>query len=142
MQDMKQTDIRRCLNGLLFYVYIDSLFTRISSLKVGYSLGITRSNINAYADDIVLIAPSTKSLEILVNEALSKAIRKELIFNHDKTKTMVFISFRRRSFVSAMKVYHISNNQIKGVSSIRYLGFLLTGSSSDSDTINYVKCKF
>ena len=72
------------LSGLFFNIYIDSLLEKISSLNVGCSLGIIRSNVIAYADDLVLIAPSKNALQILVNEALSEANKLDLDFNQDQ----------------------------------------------------------
>ena len=45
------------LSGLLFCIYINSMLNKESKLKIGCKLGLHASNIIAYADDIVLLAP-------------------------------------------------------------------------------------
>ena len=73
------------LSGHLFNIYIDSLLERISDMKVGCKLSIIQSNIVAYADDIVLLAPSAHSLKLLLDEACQEASQLNLEFNMDKT---------------------------------------------------------
>ena len=57
------------LSGILFCIYIDSLIDKISQMKVGCKLELVRSNFIAYADDIVLSAPSRDALKLLLLEA-------------------------------------------------------------------------
>ena len=56
------------LSGLLFSVYINGMIDDIANMKEGCRVGIHSSNIIAYADDIVLMAPSLKSLQVLLNK--------------------------------------------------------------------------
>ena len=80
------------LSGLFFGLYIDSLLNKIKTSKYGCKLGILKSNILAYADDIVLIAPSASSLQILINETIEEASNLELTINRLKSKSMVISS--------------------------------------------------
>ena len=45
------------LSPLLFSIYIDDMLNKISESKVGCRLGIQVSNVIAYADDLVIMAP-------------------------------------------------------------------------------------
>ena len=85
------------LSGLLFNVYIDSLLNRISKMNVGCKLGIFNGNIIAYADDIVLLAPSANALRLLLNEINTGASELELSFNYEKSKIIVFRSNSRKN---------------------------------------------
>ena len=50
------------LSGLLFSIYIDNLISKVSESALGCMLGISKSNVIAYADDIVIFAPSRPAL--------------------------------------------------------------------------------
>ena len=55
------------------------------------------SNIIAYADDIVLLAPSATGLQLLIDIAFNEAHGLELKFNVLKSKCMVFSSFGNKT---------------------------------------------
>ena len=78
------------LSSLFFNIYIDSLIEHISKLNVGCRLGIFSSNIIAYADDIVLLAPSSSSLQLLIDEAMKYGLNLDLRMNIKKTKILIF----------------------------------------------------
>ena len=54
------------LSGLFFSIYINDLIDKISSMDVGCKMDIVRANIVAYADDVVLLAPSARALQLLL----------------------------------------------------------------------------
>ena len=130
------------LSGLLFNIYIDALISKISKLDIGCNLGLLRSNIVAYADDIVLIAPSAKALQFLMNVAAVEISKLQLNFNLDKTKTMVFRSSSNRSNALMLESHHINGHPVECVTSIRYLGYILTFDLNNTDDMNRVKSKF
>ena len=74
------------LSGLLFSAYIDSLLCRVTKLNIGCKLGLVMSNVIAYADDIVLLAPSLSALSILINEANLEVSNLSLAFNFFEDK--------------------------------------------------------
>ena len=78
------------LSGFLFNIYINSLLDEMTQLNVGCKLGLLQSNIIAYADDIVLLAPSSASLQILLDAAVLKLKKLDLVINEVKSKVMVF----------------------------------------------------
>ena len=112
------------LSGLLFNVYINSLIEKISSLKQGCKIGIHSSNIIAYADDIVLLAPSKKALQMLLEEAVKESHDMDLEFNSNKSKYMVFRY--QASKKSCNCSLEIGNSVLEQVNSFKYLGFILT----------------
>ena len=78
------------LSPFFFKLYIHDLIERISRCKVGCRLGLFSSNIIAYADDIVLLAPSINALQHLAN-LISEEINKiSLKFNSSKSSCMRF----------------------------------------------------
>ena len=130
------------LSGLLFNVYIDSLISNVSKLKVGCRLGLIRSNIIAYADDIVLLAPSMDSLKVLVDTAYLEATRLHLEFNFDKTKLMKFHSCSERTVIHLPNPIDVNNNLIYPVTSYKYLGYFVSDNLNYSDDTTRVKRKF
>ena len=78
------------LSAFLFYVYIDDILTSISQLGVGCKLGINVMNVQAYADDIVLMAPSASGLQKILNRAGNLIADCDLVVNIKKTEVMVF----------------------------------------------------
>ena len=130
------------LSSLLFSIYIDSLLEKISGLKVGCRLGILSSNIIAYADDIVLLAPSVGSLLMLIDVANNEALLLELQFNSKKTKCMIFHSNMKTSKVDNVSPFKVDDHVIGYVSSFRYLEYVLSSNMSFNEDVNRLGSKF
>ena len=109
-------------------------------MKVGCKLGLLNSNIVAYADDLVLLAPSAKSLQLLIDVASSTAKELGLVFNKTKTKCMIF----RPPSVRYTPVcpFVIDDQSIEFVNSFRYLGFIIQNNMSNSEDIIATRNKF
>ena len=59
------------LSAYLFSFYIDKVLEKISSVGTGCFLGINKINILAYADDLVLLSPTSIGLQVLLNKIKS-----------------------------------------------------------------------
>ena len=127
------------LSGLFFSLYIDCLLSNISNMKLGCSFGILRSNIIAYADDMVLLAPSADCLRILINAVYEEAFEVNLQFNLNKTKCMVFCS---RMNTQTKPHFQIDKYNIEVVKSFKYLGYIITDNLNDKEDIDRVRNKF
>ena len=130
------------LSGLLFGIYIDALIDRISAMNVGCKLGIVSSNIIAYADDLVLLAPSTKALQMLIDGALDGARSLDLEFNDKKTKCMVFRSSNSCCKRAVVTPFNMDGKPIEFVTSFKYLGFVVTSNLNNKEDIDRVRGKF
>ena len=128
------------ISGLLFGVYIDSLLVRIQKSKYGCKLGILKSNVVAYADDLVLLAPSSASLQILINEAVDEVHKLKLKFNKSKSKWMIFHASKSSSYL--MKDKEIDGETIEKLNEFKYLGFMLRSDLSNVDDIQRAVRKF
>ena len=109
-------------------------------MNCGCKLGIQNANIIVYADDIVLLAPSRRALQILINEAIEESSKLELAVNHLKSKYMVF-----RSKVSGPASYgpiFINDVLIERVETFKYLGFILNEKLNNIEDICRVRNKF
>ena len=128
------------LSGLLFNIYIDSLLSNISQMKQGCKLGIHDASVIAYADDIVLLAPSLGSLQELLNTAVEEASLLDLEFNWKKSKYMVFRHKRVNCRTNCS--LRIGNNILEQVITFKYLGFILSDRFSNIDDVTRVRNKF
>ena len=68
----------------------------IADTGIGCAINNKLINILAYADDIVLIAPSWRALQILINVLQSNAKEINMTFNTDKSVAMIFAPKDRR----------------------------------------------
>ena len=128
------------LSGLLFSIYINDMVNGVSNMKEGCRIGIHSSNIIAYADDIVLLAPSRKGLQILVDKAFEESQYLNLNFNGNKSKYMIF-RYSRAKVISSSNIY-IGNSKLEKVEMIKYLGFNINEFLSNYDDICRARNKF
>ena len=82
------------LSPLFFNLYMDRLSVRLSKTKVGCALGKIMVNHPAYADDLVIVSPSTKGLQKLLNICSEYGEEHDIMFNHTKNGMFVFSSQR------------------------------------------------
>ena len=111
------------LSGLLFNIYIDTMLDKISNAKVGCELGSIKSNVIAYADDIVLLAPSPTSLQMLIDIADNEAKILQLNFNTSKSKCMIFKHPKGKAIVK--RSFIIGGSTMETVKSFKYLGYII-----------------
>ena len=78
------------LSAHLFVFYFDNILNEIASMPYGCRLGLAKVNVLAYADDVVLLAPSMTALQNLVDKFVDLALLYELKINVQKTCFMIF----------------------------------------------------
>ena len=76
----------------LFNVYVDELSVRLNGAEIGCSVGRVNVNHAMYADDLALIAPSTKGLQRLIDICVDYGSQHDVIFNAKKSAVMNFCS--------------------------------------------------
>ena len=130
------------LSGLFFGIYIDEMLSKISRKKIGCKLGLISSNIIAYADDMVLLAPSAESLQALINELHKDALDIDLKFNIKKTKCMIFRSQKGARKIEDVRLFQVDGSPVEFVNSFKYLGYIVTCNLSDTEDIKRVRSKF
>ena len=130
------------MSGLLFNVYIDYLLNRISDMNVGCKIGVVNVNVIAYADDIVLLAPSANALRLLINAANECASELMLSFNYDKTKVMIFYHCSFKTHYNFENGFIVNAHTIEVVKSIKYLGYVISDNLEYIEDLNRVKNKF
>ena len=124
------------LSPWLFARYIRDLLTEVVVSNVGCNVGGTFINILAYADDIVLIAPSWQGLQHLLNivEQHSKAI--DMSLNAQKSVCMVFPPRDKSKVVSSsFKPLCVGTQLLQYVPTFKYLGHMIMNNNSDDADI-------
>lgn len=78
------------LSPILFCVYVDELLLRLQASKLGCHIGITFVGALAYADDIVLIAPTRFALRKLLGICSEYSKEYHVSFNPNKSMLLYF----------------------------------------------------
>jgi hypothetical protein len=68
------------------------LTTRLQKLGIGCHIGNIFCGAFGYADDVILLAPTRKTLRLLLDECVSFATEYSLLFNARKSKYLIFNS--------------------------------------------------
>ena len=70
---------------MLFCVYMDGLLNRLAKCHVGCYIVLNFLGVLAYADDIVLLAPTPSAVRELLNICDNYAREYSLVFNRKKS---------------------------------------------------------
>ena len=113
----------------LFKVYIDDLSVILNSLKIGCSVSDILINHLMYADDLVLICPSSAGLQKLLNVCQQFGLDNDIKFNSKKSAILTFLPESKKKFL--IPPFTLNNENIPIVESFRYLGHILSNDNSD-----------
>jgi len=127
------------ISPVLFCIYIDDLLIKLSCSGVGCYIGLSFVGALAYADDIVLIAPTPSAMRKLLTICDDYAKEFDIIFNADKSKFIVVAARKRRHLYNDMCAYRffIGGNIVSNVDQYAHLGHIIVSSFSDRDDITY-----
>ena len=78
------------LSPHLFNIYIDELLTRLANIGVGCHIGNRYFGSVAYADDIVLLCPTVRSMTIMLDTCDTFSKEYNITFNANKSKLLIF----------------------------------------------------
>ena len=78
------------LSPYLFNFFINEMLTQCADLKVGAMIAGINFSIIAYCDDIVLLSPSEKQAQMLVNVCEEYAETWKIDFNASKSASITF----------------------------------------------------
>ena len=130
------------LSPLLFTVYIDDMIKAVSESQFGCTFNNTMFNCIAFADDIVIFAPTCFGLRKLLNICVKYANGIDMKFNTTKTKCMHFLPKNDRRLRMSEPSVYIGNHELEYVTEFKYLGHILSSLASDSVQIDNVRRKF
>ena len=112
------------------------LISAMSACGIGRNVGGHLINILAYADDIVLIAPSWKALQKLLNILHEQTGVIDMVCNVDKTVCMMFAPTKRRDMVIATNFHAFQlGSSFESVQQFKYLGHIISCNRRDDKDI-------
>ena len=117
----------------LFNLYSEQILRHIEDIK-GVSVGGYNFNNLRYADDIVLISDSMQNLQDMLNVVVQQSDMMGLSVNMKKTECMVI---SKKDSIPTCSIT-IGHDNIKQVTSFRYLGTLI---KSDGKCDDEIKCR-
>ena len=124
------------LSPLLFCVYFDVLIDRLTQSGYGCYIGLVFLAVLAYADDIVLLAPTATAMRHLLAICDIFAADFDVMFNATKSKC-IFFDCSRRHLCCPLPSFYIGNNEIEYVDSWPHLGHILSKNGKhDNDDIS------
>ena len=125
------------ISPLLFCIYIDDLLIKLSLSGVGCFIGFNFVGALAYADDIVLIAPSPSAMRTLLSICDIYAKEYDIVFNAKKSKFLAVVGSKRRSLFKATCncVFYIGGDPIENVDSFQHLGHIITSGLGDEEDV-------
>ena len=128
------------LSPYLFNIYVNELIDNISSMSIGCNLGYLKSNIIAYADDVVLLSPSLSGLQNLINAFDNNINIINLHINSNKSVCMKFSKTMAPLIVNSQ--VFCGDSLLKFVDEIKYLGFIITSNLCNQKDIIFNRNKF
>lgn len=124
------------LSPYLFARYIRDLIYEIFSSNIGCNLGGVFYNILAYADDIVLLAPSWAGLQHLLTLLSKGADLIDMSCNTGKTVCMIFKPVCKTKLIACdFPPFRINNTELKFVAEFKHLGHIINNDFNDNDDI-------
>jgi hypothetical protein len=126
------------LSPSLFSVYVDNLLCKMKASHLGCHIGDVCCGIIGYADDILLLAPTVKSLESMIRVCEEYASDYDIKFNGNKSQLMIFGDCKHDINI------FVNHEKLEVVSEMKYLGHIITNSIHDpmiSNVMNDFVCK-
>ena len=124
------------ISPVLFCVYVDGLLKLLSDAKVGCYIGHVFVGALAYADDIVLLAPTARAMRKLLSLCDEFASAFNLLFNVKKWKCLYIRPKEDNKSNCCLKpMFYIGGNAIEFVRQWPHLGILINDIWDDKDDI-------
>jgi len=129
------------LSPYLFCRYISELLAELSCSGIGCNIGGMLVNVLAYADDLVLLAPSWRALQQLL-DILQKHINTiDLTCNVKKSVCMIFRPRHSSEVVSScFPCFRLGCKILQFVTEFKYLGHVINNSLTDDDDVRREIC--
>ena len=124
------------VSPVLFCLYIDGLLQSLADLGVGCTIGEVFVGVLAYADDIVLLAPTPNAMRMMLDTCDSYAKEFNIVLNANKSKCL-FSSCKRRSKqdIGPNPLFEINGRTIEYVNEWPHLGHIISSNLNDEADI-------
>jgi len=124
------------LSPFLFTRYIRELLQAIIDTRIGCNIGGVMMNVLAYADDIVLLAPSWIALQSLLDILDFNIKQIDIACNTNKTVCMIFKPICRHNVVcDKFPVFMLSGQCLQFTTEFKYLGHIVNNDCTDDNDI-------
>jgi len=134
------------MSPIIFSVYIDGLLVRLIKARVGCHIGSYYVVVLAYADDIVLLAPSLAAICRTLQTCDEYANEHSIVSNGRKSKCLISEPRKLSQFVRTlhrdMRQFVICGKEIEFVYSFVHLGHVIRSDMDDNDDIENQRCNF
>ena len=116
---IKQGEIR----SQLFNIYVDVLSQQLNEVIVGYCMNGKVINHLYYADDLVLLSPSSHGMQKLLSKCETYASEYGMKVNENKSVVLNFKGYRFKAKPSA--TLYLNGSIMKTETSYKYLGHII-----------------
>ena len=124
------------ISPVLFCLYVDGLLILLSDAKVSCYIGHVFGGTLAYADDIVLLAPTAMVIRKLLSFCDEFARGLNVLFNAKKSKCLYIRNKEDNRYNCCLKpMFNIGGNAIEFVQQWPHLGKLINDILDDKDDI-------
>ena len=133
------------ISPILFCVYLDTLLIELRKAGVGCFIGDWFVAALAYADDVILLAPTARAMRTMLDICDRFAVEFNVKFNGNKSKCITFPGRKRwcaRPSQQLTSSFVIGGNPIENVSTWSHLGHILSTNLSDDDDILFRRNSF
>jgi hypothetical protein len=123
------------ISPILFCVYFDVLLCQLCSQDIGCHIGSLFVGTLAYADDLVLIAPSAHAMRLMLKVCDDYATQYSVIFNASKSKCLHCLPPGTSERSPLPQPFYIGSRAIEFVDKWPHLGHTLTNKNDDAEDI-------
>jgi hypothetical protein len=124
------------ISPVLFCLYFDNVLAKLKSSQVSCYIANLYVGGLAYADDLVLLAPTAASMRRMLAICDDFARDFHVSFNAAKSKSMMFSPISANSRFSAPSpMFYIGNQVIENINQWLHLGHMLTNDLDDTADI-------
>ena len=116
---------------------MDNLSAQLRACNTGCMVGDTLVNHLMYADDLVVLSPSSAGLQQLLDICSVYGLQHDIIFN--ASKSAVLICRTKEDKRLNFPLFKLSDNYLEVWKSIKYLGHFISDQMTDDDDI-YRQC--
>ena len=111
-----------CLSPFLFSLYINDLEQHLNVPDAGVSMGFIKLLLLLYADDVVIFAESSETLQVEIDKLYEYCEKWKLRLNTEKSKIIVF----RKGNRPPTQQWKFGDNVLQTATAISYLGITLS----------------
>ena len=120
------------LSTVLFNIYMDTLLYKLKDLGNGCHIGHKFYGALAYADDLVLLSPSVKALQEMINLCEIFGTEYSLQFTERKTECIRF-----GENIKANPPIYMSGSKLQWKTQVKHLGNMISSDQNDASDIAY-----